>query len=465
MGIKDQIQKKMNTEAAKESAVGAEQATADQTITDQSAEVKSDSMRQEYAFAADAKLRECKYCRVMIPKKAKICPNCKMVLKKHTEIKVAAAVLVIAAIGGGLSAYMGLLPDHVVPAWMVKNKSSEPVLSVTTVETPETAAGAQIVESVDVAVAADIPKPDVAEAELEEKIAQSVNSMTAGKLETEVVLTEEKDELGTDSAADGNEKVAKDAGTDSDEDGENSKIEDTSKETGRSGDGSEVTDKAAGRTDEEQETIGKTVVRNGEESEDTDKAARRTSEELEATGKTAARVSEEPETTGKAAGRTGEESEASGKTASRTSEETKSAGNTADTEEDRDDQDDMFPEDMDVNEAAFRADCVWRDYKELLRNEDYLGTAVWLEAEVICPVEGGLFDENIYYLCMAEESNGIERYYIIRDDRTEEQLLILEGDVLTIYGRLFGNCKLPASLVETRPTVPAISMLSCDLQE
>ncbi|MBD5503689.1 MAG: hypothetical protein HDR09_21740 [Lachnospiraceae bacterium] len=423
MGIKDQIQKKMNTEAVKESAVGAEQTTADQTITDQSAEVKSDSMRQEYAFAADVKLRECKYCRVMIPKKAKICPNCKMVLKKHTGIKVAAVVLAIAAIGGGLSAYMGLLPDHVVPAWMVKNKSSEPVLSVTTVETPETAAGAQIVESVDVAVAADLPKPDAAEAELEEKIAQSVNGMTAGKSETEAVSTEEKDESGTDNAVNGNEKAAKDTENDSEEDGENSKIEVADKETGRSG--------------KETGTTGKSVARNDEESKDT----------------------------GEAAGRTGEESEATGKTATRNSGETKASGNTADTEEDRDDQDDMFPEDMDVNEAAFRADCVWRDYKELLRNEDYLGTAVWLEAEVICPVEGGLFDESIYYLCMMEESNGIERYYIIRDDRAEEQLLILEGDVLTIYGRLFGNCKLPASLIETRPTVPAISMLSCDLQE
>ena len=451
MGIMNRKQKKMNTEAVKESAVGAEQATADQTITDQAAEAKSDSMRQEYAFAADAKLRECKYCRVMIPKKAKICPNCKMVLKKHTGIKVAAAVLVVAVIGLGLSAYMGLLPDYAVPAWMAKNKSSEPVLSVTTVETPETAAGAQIVESVDVAVAADLSKPDAAEAELEEKIAQSVNSMTAKKPETETVLTEEKDESGTDNAADGNEKTVKNTETDSDEDGENSKIEVADKETGRSDDESEVTVKTAGRTDEESETTGKTVARNGEESEDTDKAAGRNSEEPEITGKTETRTDEESETTGK--------------TASRTSEETKSVGNEADTEEEQDDQDEMFPEDMDVNEAAFRADCVWRDYKELLRNEDYLGTAVWLEAEVICPVEGGLFDENTYYLCMTEESNGIERYYIIRDDRTEEQLLILEGDVLTIYGRLFGKCKLPASLIETRPTVPAISMLSCDLQE
>ena len=420
MEIKDQIQKKINTEAVKESAVGAEQVTADQTITDQAAEAKSDSMRQEYAFAADAKLRECKYCRVMIPKKAKICPNCKMVLKKHTGIKVTAAVLVIAVTGLGLSAYIGLLPDYAVPAWMAKNKSSEPVLSVTTVETPETAAGAQIVESVDVAVATELPKPDAAEAELEEKIAQSVNDMTAKKPETETVLAEKKDESGTDNAADGKERAVKDTETDSDGDGENSKIEGISKETRRSGDESEVTDKAAGRTDEEAEVADKTV----------------------------ARTSEEPETTGK--------------TATRNSGETKASGSAADTEEE---QDEMFPEDMDVNEIAFRADCVWRDYKELLRNEDYLGTAVWLEAEVICPVEGGLFDENIYYLCMTEESNGIERYYIIRDDRTEEQLLILEGDVLTIYGRLFGNCKLPASLIETRPTVPAISMLSCDLQE
>ena len=451
MGIKDQIQKKMNTEAAKESSVGAEQATADQPVTDRSAEVKSDSMRQEYAFAANAKLRECKYCRVMIPKKAKICPNCKMEIKKHIGIKVAAGVLVIAAIGCGVSVYMGLLPGHAVPAWMAKNKSSEQVLSVTTVETPETAAGAQIVESVDVAVAADLPKPDAAEAELEEKIAQSVNGMTAGKSETEAVLTEEKDESGTDSAVNGNGKYVKDTETDSEEEGENSKVE--------------VADKAAGRSVEESGITGKAAGRDDEESEAADKAAGHNDEEMETTGKIVARNDEESEDTDETAGRTSEEPEDTGKTATRTRGETKSAGNTADTEEDRDDQDEMFPEDMDVNEAAFRADCVWRDYKELLRNEDYLGTAVWLEAEVICPVEGGLFDENIYYLCMTEESNGIERYYIIRDDRTEEQLLILEGDVLTIYGRLFGNCKLPASLVETRPTVPAISMLSCDLQE
>ncbi|MDE6738548.1 MAG: hypothetical protein K2K07_05605, partial [Lachnospiraceae bacterium] len=284
--------------------------------------------------------------------------------------------------------------------------------------------------------------------------------------ETETVLTEEKDESGTDSAADGNERAAKDTDEiDSDEDGENSKIEGNSKETGRGGDESEVTDKVPGHTSEEMGATRRTAARAGEESEDNDKAAGHTSEVQETIGKTVARNGEESEVTVKAAGRTSEESEATGKTATRNDGETKASGNAADTEGEQNDQDEMFPEDMDVNEAAFRADCVWRDYKELLRNEDYLGTAVWLEAEVICPVEGGLFDENIYYLCMAEESNGIERYYIIRDDRAEEQLLILEGDVLTIYGRLFGNCKLPASLIETRPTVPAISMLSCDLQE
>ena len=41
----------------------------------------SQSMNQTYEFAPDAKLKECKHCRVMIPKKAKICPNCKMRVK------------------------------------------------------------------------------------------------------------------------------------------------------------------------------------------------------------------------------------------------------------------------------------------------------------------------------------------------------------------------------------------------
>ena len=44
-----------------------------------------------------------------------------------------------------------------------------------------------------------------------------------------------------------------------------------------------------------------------------------------------------------------------------------------------------------------------------------------------------------------------------------DSTLILEGDMLTVFGQLFGTCKIPADLIETRPVVPAVSMLYYDL--
>ena len=59
----------------------------------------------EYQFSKEAKLKECKYCRVMVPKKAKICPNCKMSLKKrwlrNFFIILILLVAVAAVVAGG----------------------------------------------------------------------------------------------------------------------------------------------------------------------------------------------------------------------------------------------------------------------------------------------------------------------------------------------------------------------------
>lgn len=116
-------------------------------------------------------------------------------------------------------------------------------------------------------------------------------------------------------------------------------------------------------------------------------------------------------------------------------------------------------------EEEFRNLCQKVSYKALLRLQDiYLYTAVTVEVTVLKQVDGGLFDENIYYLCTAQE-DGIQRYYIVRDDRIEDDWLILEGDVLRIYGQLFGNCKVPAQLVPSQPTVPALAMSYYELLE
>ena len=71
----------------------------------------SQSMNQTYGFAPDAKLKECKHCRVMIPKKAKICPNCKMRvkmgwLKKLLLILFLLVIIGAAVCGAGYYLYM-----------------------------------------------------------------------------------------------------------------------------------------------------------------------------------------------------------------------------------------------------------------------------------------------------------------------------------------------------------------------
>ena len=59
----------------------------------------------EYQFSKKAKLKECKHCRVMVPKKAKICPNCKMSLKKrwlrNLFIMIMLLALAMAVVAGG----------------------------------------------------------------------------------------------------------------------------------------------------------------------------------------------------------------------------------------------------------------------------------------------------------------------------------------------------------------------------
>ena len=129
----------------------------------------------------------------------------------------------------------------------------------------------------------------------------------------------------------------------------------------------------------------------------------------------------------------------------------------------------------DYTEEEFRELCTEIGYKKLLREkEQHLGAALLLEVTVMSQVDGGLFDTNVYYLCKAMDAQGIERYYILRDDRVEKEMeespgeeimLILEGDRILVYGQLFDSCKLPAYLVSSQPVVPAVSMVYVDIEE
>ncbi len=416
MGITEQTENEMNEEAAKEHTTGTGQKAAEQA-----AEAANDFMRQTYAFATDVKLKECRYCCVMIPKKARICPNCKSKLRKHTLGKAVAAVFVIGVIGAGgygLSAYLGWLPDSVVPVWLAQQKNLEAVEATTAVEAAETAAGAKTVEPV------DLLQPDTAGGP-QETTEQPVMPDTA-----------EAPQRTTDQSVRPETTEAPQGTTDQSDRSETTEGP------------QEITDQSARPEAAEQPETGKGLTAGK------DDAAAGLVQTVKDSENAVSR-DEETDETGTAKKDAGDE----------TKTESVSSRDDAAAQDDEAEPEETFPEEMDENEAAFRADCVRRGYKELLRNEEYLGTAVWLEAEVICQVDGGLFDENIYYLCVEEENDDISRYYIIRDDRAADETLILEGDMLTVYGRLFGNCKLPASLVETRPTVPAIFMLCCDLAE
>lgn len=385
--------------------MGAQQETAENTV-----EIKNDSMRQEYTFAPDVKLKECKYCRVMIPDKARICPNCKTTLKGNILGKIA-AVLAVVFVGGAcycFLAYQGILPASAVPSWLAQKKPSETVAAVTLVETPEIAAGAKPVETS--AVAAETgngtPKEGFVDADTAAVVQAAEDAWVPSGAEKPEQKEQENGSRETAKPVDEGDAVSGEAG---DENG--------SKPGTADKDGSDEESGTKERTEDKTEDSGPAEVKT--DAADMDEA----------------------------------DKDAASKEAFLSEEENAEDGR-------------VIPEEADADEAAFRTACEPAAYKALLREqEEYLDEAIMLEVQVVCQVDGGLFDDNTYYLCVAEEKDNIERYYIIRDNRESDETFILEGDFLTVYGQLFGNCKLPANLIDTRPTVPAVSMLYCDLSE
>ena len=365
-------------------------------------ESREDSIRREYDFAPDVKLKECRYCRVMIPKKAKVCPNCRMSLKRNWFRNLVAAVFAIAVIGVGgyyLSAHWGIMKDAAASVWMAQKQSALPVMSVTTVDNKELAASGTAVEPSEVTNLSEAESesvPDGAEHQ------EDAGEQTEGaKIETADAKKTTAVESKPDAKSAEDEQAKETAGTETAED-------EQAKETA----GTE-TDGTDSQTDVESTT---------EADMQTDLAKKERSQVTMAKQDSAL---------------SGEEDE----------------GGT-----------DVPAKKMDRQEQKFREECTLIGYKSILRNiERYLDTALMVEVQVICEGDGGLFDDNTYYLCKMEDDNNIARYYVVRDDRETDDTLILEGDMLTVYGQLFGICEIPADLVETMPTVPAISMLYYDL--
>lgn len=394
------------------------------------AENREDSIRREYGFAPDVKLKECRFCCVMIPKKAKVCPNCRMSLKRHWFRNLVAAVFAVAVIGGGgyyLSEHWGIMKDAVASVWRAQNGSAVPVMSVTTVDTAEMAAGAAAVEPAEVTSLSEAESGQTVDlvqtaestgnqADHESKTANAVNTANTGN-QTEALAG----------------KAEQTAGTEGKEESE------TGKDT-----------ENAGRAEEQKDVEDKTDHSADEKTAAENEAVSSAAEKDEKKG---AEADDEADTNGTADSRSKENT--AKKDGGLTEEES------ADTEKQ---ETAVSAKDMDRQEQEYREECTTVNYKTMLRDtESCLDTALTMEVQVVCQVNGGLFDDNIYYLCKAEDGNNITRYYIVRDDREADDTLILEGDMLTVFGQLFGTCRIPADLIETRPVVPAVSMLYYDL--
>ncbi len=394
------------------------------------AENREDSIRREYGFAPDVKLKECRFCCVMIPKKAKVCPNCRMSLKRHWFRNLVAAVFAVAVIGGGgyyLSEHWGIMKDAVASVWRAQNGSAVPVMSVTTVDTAEMAAGAAAVEPAEVTSLSEAESGQTVDlvqtaestgnqADHESKTANAVNTANTGN-QTEALAG----------------KAEQTAGTEGKEESETRK---DTENTGRSEEQKDVEDKTEHSADEETAAENEAVSSAAQKAE-----------------KKGAEADDEAYTNGTADSRSKENT--AKKDGDLTEEES------ADTEKQ---ETAVSAKDMDRQEQEYREECTTVSYKAMLRDtESCLDMALTMEVQVVCQVNGGLFDDNIYYLCKAEDGNNITRYYIVRDDREADDTLILEGDMLTVFGQLFGTCRIPADLIETRPIVPAVSMLYYDL--
>ena len=454
---------------------------------------------KEYQFPEEAALKECRHCRMMIPKTAKICPNCKKRLKRNTAV-LCLLICLIAVCGAGVYYYLKVyVPEHtaVVEVMAESAEETETAENRTNGETASNAGEGQ-------KEAGSSPKTEKADEAGGKDAAETEPAEEAGKADSGSGGTEGgnvedgRGSVESGSAGDGREGAGsgnaengrEGAGSGSAENGREG-AESGSAENGREAAGSgnaEEDRKGAesdqesagnGREEEGREEAGSRIAVDDREGAESERAGEESTEEgwedvergntgdgstedsREAVGSGSAK--DDRETAGtpkKEAARNveGEDETAAENDGGMTEEAMSTAG--ADTEIVVLSASEL----SDYTEEEFREICRRIDYKKLLRSQEtYLNGAVMEELTVIEQVDGGLFDENIYYLCKREDGQGITRYYIVRDDRTEDDTPILAGDVIQVYGQLFGSCKLPGYLVKTQPVVPALTIVYFDL--
>ncbi len=461
---------------------------------------------KEYQFPEEAALKECRHCRMMIPKTAKICPNCKKRLKRNTAV-LGLLICLIAVCGAGVYYYLKVyVPEHtaVVEVMAESAEETETAENRTNGETASNAGEGQ-------KEAGSSPKTEKADEAGGKDAAETEPAEEAGKADSGSGGTEGgsagegREGAGSGSAENGREAAGSGnaeedrKGVESDQESAGNGSEEDSREAARSGSAGE------GRQDVESESVGNGSAEDGRgaagnrnEEEGREKAGSGNAEEdrkgaesdQESAGSGSAEDSREAARSGSAGdGSTEDSRKAVGSGSAKDDRETagtpkkEAARNVEGGDETVAENDGGMAEEAmstagadteivvlsaselsDYTEEEFREICRRIDYKKLLRSQEtYLNGAVMEELTVIEQVDGGLFDENIYYLCKREDGQGITRYYIVRDDRPEDDTPILAGDVIQVYGQLFGSCKLPGYLVKTQPVVPALTIVYFDL--
>lgn len=398
--------------------------------------------KQEYSFPEDAELKACRYCQTMIPKTARICPNCRKRLKKNW-LGIFLCICLLAACAAGACYYITVYSvTRPVSGSVEVVQSEEAVQDVAEERKPEEGiaegneqtAGSETVE--ENAAGTDGTGTDAA---VQIENLPEIPAALGGPADSETekndglmadIETEEEAEKKAESGKDG--ELEKDSEPEKDGEAENGSGRETDGEAENGSEPEKDGGAESGSGLEKGNESGKddkTMTERGAESEDA-------AEEKDRAGMMAdGGVDDEADT------------------------ESESGDNLADGTV-------KITDMSEYTEEEFRDICKRVDYKKLLRRQElYLDTAVTEELTVMEQVDGGLFDENLYYLCKKEDEQGITRYYIIRDDRGEDAEPILEGDVLRVYGQLFGSCKLPGYLNRTQPVVPALTMAYYDLLE
>lgn len=119
------------------------------------------------------------------------------------------------------------------------------------------------------------------------------------------------------------------------------------------------------------------------------------------------------------------------------------------------------------SEDEFKSSCQEIGYKKLLRTpDDYVGQRIVITAEVQQVIDGGLFDDSKYYRVQTDNNDSgyyFDDEYFMYDNRVNDDMKILDGDVLKIYGEFTGLETMKRVITGSKDEVPAIKAYHIEL--